>query len=130
MYSIEKKDYGLKLILTGFVEAGELKQWSIDMLAAMTAASAGFCAFVDMRDCQPLPQDTQQYMLESQKKSVELGIKRVAIILDDLITTLQFRRIGKQTGLYPQYERYISAEDEDWEQKAMDWILLGEDPDV
>ncbi len=68
-------------------------------------------------------------MLHGQKVAVERGVKRTSVILDDLVTTLQFKQIGRETGMYPAHERYINAGEDDWEQKAMDWIIKGLDPD-
>ncbi len=129
MYSIEQTDYGMKMTFSGFIELEELQQWAGELAGIMPKLPPEFYVLVDMRGCQPLPEDAQQFMLAGQKKAVELGVKRTAVILDDFVTTLQFKRIGQETGMYPDHERYINAEDADWEQKAMDWLVHGVDLD-
>jgi hypothetical protein len=42
---------------------------------------------------------------------------------------MQFRRIGKETGIY-EWERYIDASSvADWEKIGIDWLSKGIDPD-
>ena len=52
------------------------------------------------------------------------------VILDDIVTALQFQRIAKETGIY-EWERYIPAPSfSDWRKRGLDWILHGIDPDT
>lgn len=51
------------------------------------------------------------------------------MILSDAITTMQFKRIAKETGIY-EWERYINASaTPNWEQAGADWLTKAADPD-
>ena len=50
------------------------------------------------------------------------GMQRSCVILEDPITTIQFMRLAKLSGIF-KYERYIDASaDEDWRQTARNWV--------
>lgn len=56
-------------------------------------------------------------------------VRSVAIV-ENAITKLQFARIARETGIYA-WERYVDASrDWDWEQRGLDWIIEGRDPDA
>ncbi|OEU57610.1 MAG: hypothetical protein BA871_10695 [Desulfuromonadales bacterium C00003096] len=68
-------------------------------------------------------------MQDGQKLYKEKGMVRSVVILDNVITKMQFRRIGKETGIY-EWERYIDASSvADWEKIGIDWLSKGIDPD-
>ncbi|MCP4536053.1 MAG: hypothetical protein GY832_02805 [Chloroflexi bacterium] len=120
----------MKMTFSGFIELEELQQWAGELAEMMPNLPPEFYVLADMRGCQPLPEDAQQFMSHGQKAAVERGVKRTSVILDDLVTTLQFKRIGRETGMYPKHERYFNAEEDDWEPKAMDWLVKGIDPEA
>jgi hypothetical protein len=52
----------------------------------------------------------------------------IPLILNDPIVTIQFMRLGKQSGIY-KYERFIDASnDAQWEMHADEWVRSGIDP--
>jgi len=53
-----------------------------------------------MRTLQPLPADAQTLMRDGQKLYKEKGMVRSVVILDNVITYMQFLRIGKEMGIY------------------------------
>ena len=56
------------------------------------------------------------------------GLQHSAVILNDPIITIQFMRLGKQSGIY-KYERFIDASnDAQWEMHADEWVRSGIDP--
>ena len=83
------------------------------------AAPASFCVFIDMRTLKPLPKESQPIMGEGQKLFKAKGMQRSVVILNDTITTAQFHRIAKETGI-DAWERYID------ESKTADWKAVGE----
>jgi hypothetical protein len=129
MYSIEKKDFGYKLVFGDFIKADEMKKWVEESRKALAAAPKEFGVFVDMRTLRPLPSDSQVSMEEGQKLYKKKGMVRSAVILDSKVITLQFKRIAKETGIY-EWERYIDASaTPDWEKTGLEWIRDGKDPD-
>ena len=56
-------------------------------------------------------------------------MERSVVILDNVITTMQFKRIAQETGIY-QWERYIDASSTgNWQKAGEDWIVKGIDMD-
>lgn len=129
MYKIEKKGYGFRLTFGEFIEPDEMKKWVEDSRKALEEASGSFYVFVDMRTLKPLPPESQPFMQEGQKLYKDKGMERSVVILSNPTTTLQFKRIAKETGIY-QWERYIDASaNNDWESKGMAWLQEAKDPD-
>lgn len=129
MYQIEQVDYGYRLKFGDFIQPHEMKTWMNESIEALTNAPNDFGVFIDLREIKPLPTKSQSYLQQGQKYFKEKGMKRSVVILDKPITKMQFKRIAKETGIY-DWERYIDATtDKDWEQKGIDWITSGIDPD-
>jgi hypothetical protein len=130
MYQTDKTNYGYKLTFGGIIEADEMNQWVNDVEQKLNGQSGDFGVFVDMRTLQPLPQDVQPIMQKGQKLFKDKGMQRSVVILEDDLTTMQFRRIAKETGIY-QWERYLSAsKNPDWEKSGLAWINDSVDPDA
>jgi hypothetical protein len=50
------------------------------------------------------------------------GMERSCVILQDAITTIQFMRLARQSGIF-KYERYIDASmHRDWLAEARNWV--------
>ena len=129
MYKIEKNNYGYKLIFGGFIKKDEMQNWVADSKKSLLNSPASFGVFIDMRDLKPLPEDSQQYMVEGQKLYKAKGMKRSVVILSNSIAKMQFQRLAKETGIY-EWERYIDASSSsNWEQIGIDWISKQIDPD-
>ena len=128
MYNIEKKSYGYKLTFEGFIQAEEMKNWAAECQKKLIGHSGSFGVFVDMRKLKPLPKDAQIHMQKGQKLFKEKGMVRSVVILDNATTKFQFKRIGKETGIY-KWARYIDATELNWKQKGISWIKDGVDPD-
>ena len=129
MYSIEKKPYGVKLIFGEFIQQPEMAEWVKESEQIIPTLSGGFGVFVDMRTLKPLPQDSQEEMEKGQKLYKQHGMVRSVVVLDNAVTTMQFKRIAKKTGIY-EWERYIDASaTPNWEKVGEDWIVKAEDPD-
>jgi hypothetical protein len=129
MYRIDRVPYGFKLTFGGFMTKEEMGKWVSDSKNALTGKSGSFGVFVDMRTLKPLPQDAQPVMQEGQKLYKQAGLQRSVVVLNDAITTMQFKRIAKETGIY-NWERYVDASvTKDFEKVAIDWVTNGIDPD-
>lgn len=130
MYNIEKTNYGFKLTFGDFIQAPEMKEWVEKSKEALADAPAEFYIFVDMRTLKPLPENAQPFMQEGQKLYKEKGMKRSVVILNNSVTTLQFKRIAKETGI-DAWERYIDASaNENWETDGIAWLVNEKDPDA
>jgi len=129
MYIIEKKDYGYRLLFSGFIEEDEMKEWMNESEKVLTYQKSKFSTFVDMRELKSLPSESKIVMEKGQKLFREKGMERSVVILNSAITASQFKRIAKSSGIY-KWERYINANsDENSEKTGKDWIITGIDPD-
>ena len=128
MFSIEKSDYGFRLVFGGMIEVEESREWLKEFQIVVGRVRGDFQVFVDMRTLSPLSEEAQKPIDEGQRFAREHGMTRSVVILKDNLTTLQFIRIARETGIY-HTERYISAVDNpDWEQQGFNWILEGKEP--
>ena len=128
MYSIEKTDYGFKLVFEGFIQAPEMNQWYEESKKALESVTEEFKVLVDMRNMKTLPPDAKAILEEGQRYYVAKGGIGSAVIASDVITKEQQRNIGARSGVGPR-EVYIDASDPDWEQKALDWLIKGIAPE-
>jgi hypothetical protein len=128
MYSIEKTDYGFRLVFEGFIQAPEMKKWFEEVKKALVGVSEEFKVLVDMRKMKTLPPDAKVILEEGQRYFVEKRGVGSAVIASDVITKEQQRNIGARSGVGPR-EVYIDASDPDWEQKALDWLIKGIPPE-
>jgi hypothetical protein len=68
-------------------------------------------------------------MVRGQAACKKAGMERSCVILNNPTTTMQFKRLGKESGIYA-FERYIDASgNPSWEPAAIDWVTHGNDPD-
>jgi hypothetical protein len=130
VYAIETKDYGFKLTFGGFISKDEMEKWRLESATALKQQRGDFGVFVDMQTLKPLPEDTQKVMVDGQQLYKRAGMKRSAVILNNPITTMQFRRLAKDSGIY-QWERYLdSSSCPNWEKAGVKWLVEGVDPDL
>ena len=129
MYKIEKKEFGLRLTLGGVMSSEEMARWLNDVSRELTTVRSSFCVFVDMRTLVPLGKDGQVHIQDGQKLAKRCGMVRSVVILSSPVTTMQFKHIAMDTGIY-EWERYIDASKyPNWERIGMDWIEKAIDPD-
>ena len=128
MYKIEKNDLGFHLTFGGTVTKEELEKWCDESAQILAAVQEPFGVIVDMRSLVPLGAEAQEVMVRGQSIYRGRGMQRSCVILDDAITTIQFMRLAKHSGIY-RHERYVDAsEQKDWLQAARRWIQNGIDP--
>ena len=122
MYTIEKTDYGFKLVFEGFIQAPEMKDWYEESKKVLESASPGFHVMVNIRKMKTLPQDAKAVFFEGQRYYISKGAIRSGVIASDVITKEQLKNIGLKSGV-TEFEKYIDGSKPDWEQKALDWII-------
>jgi hypothetical protein len=128
MYRIDKQPYGFRLTFGGFIAKDEMSKWVAEAEKALALVPGAFGVFVDMRTLKPLPSDSQQEMKKGQVLFKAKGMQRSVVVLCDAITTTQFRRIGKETGI-DKWERYIDASaNPDWESRGIAWLKTSQEP--
>jgi len=129
MYKIEETSYGYRLTFEGFVKKTEINEWYNESLEILREAPDKFGVLADLRTMKTLPMESQDKLEAGQKHFKQKGMTRSAVILDNPIIAMQFKRIGKNSGIY-QWERYLDASTtKDWESRAIKWIEDNIDPD-
>ncbi|MBN2671187.1 MAG: hypothetical protein JXX29_05925 [Deltaproteobacteria bacterium] len=128
MYRIERKSYGYRLTFGEKIDAAEMKEWLEESKVVLQTSTEQFGVFVDMRTLIPLRRDAQPFMQEGQKLYKRSGMVRSVVILNNAATTMQFRRIAKETGI-DEWERYIDADAvKNWEDVGLAWVRDGIEP--
>jgi hypothetical protein len=122
VYKIDKTDLGFYLTFAGDMTKAEIEKWYAESVQVLTGRQAPFGVIIDMRTLAPLPVDAQGVMVRGQAMYRSHGMQRSCVILEDAITTIQFMRLARQSGIF-KFERYIDASaHEDWLAKARNWV--------
>ena len=130
MYKIIHQDYGIKLIFSGIIYRPEMERWLHESKEELSGLPEEFSVFVDMRDIELLPADSQEAMKEGQIYYKNQGMIRSVVIFKADITSKQFKIFAKKTGII-YGERYINAtENENWEEEGLNWIIKGIEPTI
>jgi hypothetical protein len=107
-----------------------MNRWREETKAALVGAPKTFGVLIDMRTLRPggIQPDAQAVMVEGQALYKKAGMVRSCVILESAAVTMQFERLGKESGIYA-FERYINAATHpDWRAKALGWIENKTDP--
>jgi len=130
MYKIEKRPSGFLLTLGGTITLAEMERWYRESQQALANMTSPFGVVVDMRTLAPLMPEAQQLMVKGQKLYKDKGMRRSAVVVNNAITAIQFKRLAKESGI-DAWERYIDASSvTDWAKTTLDWIKDGLDPDA
>ena len=122
MYKIDKTDLGFNLTFAGDMTKDEIEKWYMESEQALIGQQSPFGVIIDMRTLAPLPVEAQEIMVRGQSMYRSRGMERSCVILDDAITTIQFMRLARKSGIF-KYERYINAsEHRDWLARARNWV--------
>jgi hypothetical protein len=129
MYKIEKTDYGIRITFDGFIKQDEMAKWVTESTQFIRSMPSKFGVLVDMRGLKPLSHEAEMEMQKGQKLYKEKGMMRSVVILANKVTTMQFKRIAQETGIY-QWERYLDASKAtNWEEVGNKWLTNADDPD-
>ena len=128
--SIREECYGYWFEFTGFITEAEMKSWVEESRKALRSAPKQFSIFIDMRGAKPMSPEAQAVAQVGQRLWKEGGMQRSCVALDSAVTTMQFRRIAKLSGI-DAWERYVDASSTPtWRAKGEAWLADGVDPDV
>jgi hypothetical protein len=122
VYKIDKTDLGFYLTFAGDMTKVELESWYEESEQVLTKQQGPFGVIIDMRTLALLPAEAQGVMVRGQSMYRSHGMERSCVILQDAITTIQFMRLAKQSGIF-KYERYIDASTHrGWLAEARNWV--------
>ena len=125
MWKIERDEIAglmvFKFTFSGFIKKEEMQEWVDESKKELRTAPKEFGIYVDMRGLKPLPHDAQELMQVGQSLYREKGMLRSSVLVDKIVTKMQFERIGQETGI-DKKERYFSAEEPDYEASMEKWL--------
>lgn len=129
MWNISRQSFGFVLTFDGSLGADELRQWQAQSRAELkTPPSGTWGVVVDMRTLQPLSAEAQAVMVQGQQLYRAAGMKRSAVVLNDPVATMQFRRLARESGI-DAWERYINAgTTTNWQTVAKRWVVEAAEP--
>jgi hypothetical protein len=129
MYKIERKSSGYLLTFSGFITREEMQKWADESRQALQSEQGAFCVIVDMRNLAPLTPETQEVMVAGQQLYKQRGMKRSAVVVNNAVTAIQFKRLARESGIY-QWERYLDGTKPGCFEAAVAWGRDGVDPDA
>ncbi len=128
MYLVEIKDYGLLVQVRGSLGVEDAQVWLQDIKDSLEKVSAPFGIIVDVREAKIFLPQTQEVIKSAIEVCAKGGMERAAVILNNAVSTLQARRLARESGT-ATWQRFLDASyQEDWEEKALQWLINGIDP--
>jgi hypothetical protein len=130
LYKLDKIGTVFHQTFEGLVSEQEMANWVSDSEKALLKdRGQKFHVYADLRNLKPLSPQARDIMVKGQEMYKKSGLNRSVVVLQDSITTMQFKRIARDSGI-DSYERYIDASTvRDFEKIGMDWLLYAKDPD-
>ena len=128
MYKIEKINCGLKITFKGFIDCYEMANWLSELKDAVGIVNKDFGVIVDMTELNPLPENSTSILQQGQKYCKKMGMTRSVVIVNNVITKIQFRRLAKESGIdsedaEEQFEIISQLVSVNAMEKAVNWIL-------
>ena len=129
MYKMEKNGNVFYQTFSDFVSEQELTKWIEESEKALAGVKGQkFYVFADLRKLKPLTPAAGQLMAKGQEMYRKSGMERSVVILADAVTSMQFMRLAKQSGI-DAWERYIDASTKpNFKEVGMDWLLNKKEP--
>lgn len=129
VYKLEKKGNVFYQTWSDIFSEDEITKWIAESEKALAGIGGKpFCVFADLRKLKPLTPQAGALVAKGQEMYKKAGMERSVVILSDAITTMQFRRLAKQSGI-DAWERYIDAsKTPDFQKVGMDWLMFKTEP--
>lgn len=109
MYDNTQTEYGYEMTFTGFIEIDEMQTWATTVRDALDGhESDEWHCLVDMRDLEAMSPESKELMTEVKTDCHREGLDRVATVVSDTTTRLQFQQMSRGTGGVA--ERYVAAD--------------------
>ncbi len=130
MYKLYQTEYGLRIVTQGLIVKDEMKQMMREAGETVNRLKPGFGVLHDMRGMFTLPPEAREIMKLNMEVAKRAGMGRSAQILDDAITTLQFKRLAKDAGISDTTRQIDASSVPDCDRAAIEWIVRGIDPNA
>jgi hypothetical protein len=129
MYKMEKNGNVFYQTFSDFVTEEELTKWTAESEKALAGMKGQkFYVFADLRKIKPLSPAAGALMSKCQAMYQKAGLERSVVILADAVTSMQFKRLAKQSGI-DAFERYIDASTTpNFKEIGLDWLINKKEP--
>jgi hypothetical protein len=129
MWDISNQPFGFVVTFSGRPSVAELTEWLEESKRRLSQPlPEGWGVIIDMREMMALDPAGQKLMSEGRNEYQQRGMKRVATVLSDPITILQFRRLGRAASMN-EVTRFIdSVSTPNWKSAAKQWVIAGIEP--
>ncbi len=88
-----------KIRLYGYVQQDEMKQLLGTTKELLNSPASDFRVFSDLRGFKPASPDVQITMSEIQLLFKEKGLKKVAVLVDNVVAKMQLKRLHKENNV-------------------------------
>ena len=129
MYKIEKNGNVFYQTFSDFMSEEELTKWVEESEKALAGVKGQkLYVFADLRKLKPLSPAAGGVMAKGQAMYQKAGMERSVVILADAVTSMQFKRLAKQSGI-DAWERYIDASTTpNFKEIGLDWLINKKEP--
>jgi hypothetical protein len=130
IYTVERKDYGIKLSFDGLLDEENAKLFINDFNKIIDSINGSVSILIDLRKGMPMPGKSQELVNEGYTKILQKGLTRSANIVSSSLMKMQMIRLAKEHGTYEKARYIDSTNNPDCENEALNWIEKGIDPDL
>ncbi len=101
----------MHLMVSGKVDAVEMKEWSDDLITKLKRLKPGFSVISEILDCQPTTEEGRQILVETQRNAKEIGMGNVVRIVrsSNAVTANQWQRSSRSVGYIAMEAESVEA---------------------
>jgi len=130
MERVSITDYGVDIVFGGPLTREEAAELLAELDRKLPPPGGHFGLLVDSRRSRAYSAAEQAIFKRGIQLCVERGMERSVVVHDSHISTLQAKRLGKETGTLALTRYVDSRSHADWRRIAEDWLRRGIDPDL
>lgn len=128
MYTIEKTDYGLHVVMGGVYAEQEIRQYIIEKEKILATIEGPYSLLIDLRTAMPPSPEDAKLLAGSQRRLREGNLQRTAIVVASPVLTVSAKQVGFLSGADDSTRIILVSRMPHWKEAALGWILEGIEP--
>ena len=125
VFKVEKKDYGLKIVIKGSLNEEEMKELFSEAGVLITESGNKFSVLVDAKEQVPIEKNARDLLAITHMMFYKLGMKKLAVIYSNSELTNLYKEHAIANDV-EQFERYLDfSADPDALIKGEEWLRGG-----
>ena len=100
-----------KLTLDGFIQIEEMQDFQRQCEEAPKTPAPNFRVFGDIRGFKPATPNVQEIMVQIQEGFKVKGLKKVAVLVENVVTKIQMQRLHSASGVKGTDQFFAGEED-------------------